>query len=137
YARLWSGPVWTPTLVGHSVRQRPHGTGSADEGRLAMFVQVIQGRVSDAAKMRSALDQWAQDLSPGAAGWLGSTAGVTHDGRFIALARFESEEAARRNSDRPEQDRWWSETSRLFAGEPSFGDSRNVVIDTTGNPDEA
>jgi hypothetical protein len=102
-----------------------------------MFVQVIQGRVSDAAKMRSALDQWAQDLAPGAAGWLGSTAGVTDDGRFIALARFESEEAARSNSARAEQDRWWSETAKLFAGEASFGDSRNVVVDATGNPDEA
>jgi hypothetical protein len=29
---------------------------------------------------------------------------VTQDGRFVALARFESEEAARRNSARPEQD---------------------------------
>jgi hypothetical protein len=102
-----------------------------------MFVQVIQGRVSDAAAMRSALDRWLQELSPAASGWLGSTAGVTDDGRFIALARFESEEAARRNSDRPEQDRWWSETSKLFAGEASFNDSRDVVVEAIGEPDEA
>lgn len=102
-----------------------------------MFVQVIQGRVSDPAKVRAALDQWAVELAPDASGWLGSTAGVTGDGRFIALARFESEEAARRNSDRPEQDRWWSQTSRLFSGEASFRDSTDVQVDVTGNPDEA
>jgi hypothetical protein len=69
-----------------------------------VFVQVIQGQVADAAKVRAAMDRWGQELAPGARGWLGSTAGVTEDGRFIALARFESEEAARRNSGRPEQD---------------------------------
>ena len=62
-----------------------------------MFVQVIQGQVSDPEQARAALDRWARELAPGAGGWLGSTAGVTEDGRFIALARFESEEAARRS----------------------------------------
>jgi hypothetical protein len=99
-----------------------------------MFVQVLQGQVADAAQARAALDRWVQELAPGAGGWLGTTAGVTDDGRFIAAARFESEEAARRNSDRPEQDRWWSETSRLFTGEPTFRDSSDVVVDTAGDP---
>ena len=99
-----------------------------------MFVQVIQGQVPDAGKVLAALDRWARELAPGASGWLGTTAGVTDDGRFIAAARFESEEAARRNSDRPEQDRWWSETSKLFSGEASFRDSRDVVVDTSGDP---
>jgi hypothetical protein len=99
-----------------------------------MFVQVIQGRVADPARVKAALDRWAEELAPGAEGWLGSTAGVTEDGRFIALARFESEAAARRNSDRPEQDRWWAETSRLFDGEPTFQDSSQVDADTNGDP---
>jgi hypothetical protein len=99
-----------------------------------MFVQVIQGRVADPARVKAALDRWAEELAPGAEGWLGTTAGVTEDGRFIAAARFESEDAARRNSDRPEQDRWWSETSRLFDGEPSFSDSSEVDVDTNGDP---
>ncbi len=81
--------------------------------------------------------RWAQDLAPGATGWLGSTAGVTEDGRFIALARFESEAAARRSSGRPEQDQWWVETAELFTGEASFKDSSDVTIDVTGDPDEA
>src|SRR6266545_2271406 len=70
-----------------------------------MFVQVIRGQVSDADQVHAALDQWMRDLAPGATGWLGSTAGVTEDGRFIALVRFESADAARRNSDRPDPDR--------------------------------
>jgi hypothetical protein len=102
-----------------------------------MFVQVIQGQVADAGKVRAALDQWAQELAPGSTGWLGTTAGVTEDGRFIALARFASEEAARRNSDRPEQDRWWAETAKLFVGEVTFKDSSDVAVDVTGDPDEA
>jgi hypothetical protein len=102
-----------------------------------VFVQVIQGRVSDKAKARAALDRWMSDLAPGATGWLGSTAGVTDDGTFIALVRFEDEAAARRNSDRPEQDRWWSETAQLFDGDPTFQDSSDVVVDVQGDPDQA
>jgi len=102
-----------------------------------VFVQVMQGQVADAGKLRAALDRWAQELAPGATGWLGSTAGMTEDGRFIALARFESEEAARRNSDRPEQDQWWAETSNLFSGEATFKDSSDVTVDVIGEPDDA
>jgi hypothetical protein len=102
-----------------------------------VFVQVIKGQVSDAGKVRAALDQWVRDLAAGATGWLGSTSGVTDDGTFVALVRFESEEAARRNSDRPEQDRWWAETAKLFSGEATFRDSNDVVVDVVGEPDRA
>jgi hypothetical protein len=102
-----------------------------------MFVQVIQGNVSDADRVRAAFDRWIQEVATGAVGWLGSTGGVTEDGRFVALARFESEEAARRNSERPEQDRWWAETSNLFTGEVTFRDSTDVTVDVTGDPDQA
>ena len=102
-----------------------------------MFVQVIQGRVSDRDEAHAALDQWSQELAPGATGWLGSTAGVTPDGQFIAMARFESEDAARRNSDRPEQDQWWTQTSKLFTEEAKFRESTEVDIDQPGDPDKA
>jgi hypothetical protein len=102
-----------------------------------MFVQVIQGHVTDPKQVRAALDRWAAELAPGAEGWLGSTAGVTEDGRFIALARFENEELAMRNSSRPEQDRWWSETAKLFSDEATFRDSTDVTVDLQGNPDNA
>ena len=102
-----------------------------------MFVQVITGKVSDAGEAHAALDQWAQELAPGATGWLGSTAGVTADGQLIAIARFDSEDAARRNSDRPEQDQWWAQTSKLFTEEPTFRDSTKVDVDMHGDPDKA
>lgn len=102
-----------------------------------MFVQVIKGKVTDPAQVKARLDRWVAELAPGATGWLGSTAGVTDDGQLLALARFESEEAARRNSDRPEQDAWWTETAALFDGEATFSESTDVTLDQPGDPDEA
>jgi hypothetical protein len=102
-----------------------------------MFVQVIQGEVSDEKQVHAAFDQWQRELAPGARGWLGSTCGVTEDGTMVAVVRFESEEDARRNSDRPEQDRWWRDTARLFTGGASFMDSTDVTVDVQGDPDRA
>lgn len=102
-----------------------------------MFVQVIQGRTSDTGALRAAMDRWDAELSPAATGYLGTTAGVTRDGRFVALARFESADAARHNSERPEQDAWWTRTARLLDGEATFHDSDDVGVDLVGDPDRA
>ena len=102
-----------------------------------MFVQVIKGSVSDAAGVRAAMDRWVQDLRPGATGWLGATAGVTKEGTFLGIVRFESADAAKRNSDRPEQDQWWTETSRLFSGEVTFRDTEDVTLWMEGGSDSA
>ena len=102
-----------------------------------MFVQVIQGQVSDSAAVRERLDVWMSELAPGAQGWLGSTSGVTESGQLIALARFESQEAAQRNSDRPEQSAWWEQTAALFTDEPVFSNSTSVEVDTPGDPSRA
>lgn len=102
-----------------------------------MFIQVIQGHVSDAAQARAHLERWVTEVSPGAAGWLGSTSGVTDGGYMVTLARFESEEAARRNSDRPEQAAWWKQMATVFTDAPVFHDSTSVVVDTPGDPAQA
>jgi len=102
-----------------------------------MFVQIIQGQVSDARRVRAQLDKWVTDVADGAVGWLGSTAGVTDDGRVVALVRFESAEAAEQNSGRPEQTAWWEEMSTLFTGEPEFHNSTSVEVDTPGDPSQA
>jgi len=102
-----------------------------------MFVQVIQGQVSDAGRVRAQLDRWEAEVAPGAIGWLGSTSGVTDDGRLVALARFDSEEAAQQNSDRPEQSAWWDEMATLFTDEPVFHNSTSVEVDTPGDPSQA
>lgn len=102
-----------------------------------MFVQVITGKTSKAAEVRAALDRWVDELSPGAQGWLGSTAGITGDGRLVALARFENEEAAQRNSERAEQGQWWAEMAKLLDGEATFRNSVGVMPDLRGDPDQA
>ncbi|HEY7100078.1 MAG TPA: hypothetical protein VH573_00365 [Mycobacteriales bacterium] len=102
-----------------------------------MFVQVIHGRTGKPEEVHAAMERWVTELAPGADGWVGSTGGVTDDGRLIALARFESADAARRNSQRAEQDRWWRETASLLDGDAGFADSEDVTLDLVGNPDEA
>jgi hypothetical protein len=102
-----------------------------------MFAQVIQGRTSDAQAFRAAIDRWNRELAPGSIGWLGSTEGVTDDGRVIAVVRFESADAAERNSHRPEQTAWWEETRRMFDGDVTFHDSEDVTVDMHGDPDRA
>jgi hypothetical protein len=102
-----------------------------------MFVQVIQGPVADADRLRAQFDRWVADLAPGAIGWLGSTAGITEDNQLVVLARFESAEAAQQNSDRPEQTAWWEETVTLLEKEPLFRNSSTVEVDTPGDPGQA
>ncbi len=102
-----------------------------------MFIQVIQGRVGDESGLRAAMDRWMRDCQPGATGWLGSTCGFTDDGMFITVARFDSEAAARRNSERPEQGAWWAETAKCFAGDVTFTDSADVTTWMAGGSDEA
>ena len=102
-----------------------------------MFVQIIEAQTSDPASVDAAFDRWRAELAPGAIGWLGSTEGVTDDGHMIAIARFESEEAARRNSDRPEQTKWWNQLSRSFSGSATFTESDDIVMDVVGDPDRA
>ena len=101
-----------------------------------MFIQVIMARVVDADGLSRQLDRWEQEVRPGAEGFLGATSGVTDDGRMVALARFESEDAARRNSDRAEQSSWWAETEKML-DQVEFRDSVNVVQMGGGGSNEA
>jgi hypothetical protein len=102
-----------------------------------MFVQVIEGRVKDAAGVRSQVDKWGRELAPGAQGWLGSTGGTADDGTFIGVIRFESEAAAQANSDRPEQDAWWEETKGFFDGDVTFLNCPTVDVFGAGGSDDA
>lgn len=102
-----------------------------------MFIQVIQGRTDDEQGLRAASDRWLEELAAGADGWLGATYGVTDDGNFIGVVRFESEEAARRNSRRSEQGAWWTETERLFSGDVTFRDYTDVTLMLRGGSDDA
>lgn len=102
-----------------------------------MFVQFIEGPVPDAGPLRRQFDRWEEQVAPGAKGFLGSTAGVTADGTGFVAARFESAEAARANSDRPEQSAWWAETEPCFAGPVTFTDCEDVTELRGGGSDDA
>jgi hypothetical protein len=102
-----------------------------------MFIQVITGAVGDADGLAAASDRWAADLRPGAPGFLGSTEGITRDGTYVCFARFVSVEAAQANSQRPEQDAWWSETMRCFSGPVAFRDCPEVDLYRDGGRDDA
>jgi hypothetical protein len=102
-----------------------------------MFIQVIQGKLRDEAGLTACMQRWETDLMPGAVGYLGTTAGLCDDGTYIALVRFESAEAARQNSARPEQASWWAEMSACFDGEVSFQDCDEVRQWLGGGSDDA
>ncbi|WP_174185965.1 hypothetical protein [Nocardia barduliensis] len=102
-----------------------------------MFIQVIQGKAADPARLRQCMDRWNEELQPGAVGYLGTTSGLCDDGTFLALARFESEAAARRNSERPEQRAWWEETEKCFEGPVTFMDCDDVTQWMGGGSDRA
>ncbi|MET0727789.1 MAG: hypothetical protein ABWZ76_05775 [Acidimicrobiales bacterium] len=102
-----------------------------------MFVQVIEGKATDSEKVHRQLEIWERDLMPGAIGYLGSTGGCTSTGDCILVARFESEDAARRNSERPEQTAWWQETEKCFDGPVRFHDTVNVQVMAHRDLDEA
>lgn len=102
-----------------------------------MFIQVIEGKTKDPDAVHRQLDAWERELLAGAIGYLGSTGGCTDAGDCILVARFESADAARRNSERPEQDRWWRETEQLFDGPVRFHDTEHVEMMTHGDLNQA
>jgi hypothetical protein len=101
-----------------------------------MFIQVITGTTSDREGLQRQAERWEQELRPGATGFLGSTGGVTDDGRFVMAARFESEDAARRNSAREEQGAWWAETEK-YLDNVKFLDGIDVLTMLGGGSNDA
>jgi hypothetical protein len=100
-----------------------------------MFIQVITGNVTDVDAMDRLAERWQQELRPGATGFLGSTEGVTDDNRFLVLARFDSADAAQRNSQRPEQDAWWQEMAKVTEDVAVHDCSRVATLFGGGNDD--
>jgi hypothetical protein len=102
-----------------------------------MFLQLIQAKVTDEAGVRAALERWERDLMGGADGFLGATLGFLDDGSLINLARFESVEAAQRNSARAEQGEWAAEFTKSLAGEPTYIDIPDAELWLDGGSDDA
>jgi hypothetical protein len=102
-----------------------------------MFVQIIQGTVTDADALQRSVERWRKEIKPGAHGYLGSTGGVTPDCRGITIVRFESEADAQANSDRAEQGAWWNEASKAFGDDVTFHNSTQVQSIFGGGTDSA
>ena len=102
-----------------------------------MFIQIIQGRCSRPEELHDLLDRWTQELAPGAEGWLGGTYGLTDDGTFVGVVRFDSRESAMANAGRPEQGDWWSEAEGCFDGPVEFHDCNDVSLLLDGGSDGA
>ena len=102
-----------------------------------MFVQVMEGHAQNVEGLRTEMERWMSELKPGADGFLGTTGGVAADRSFIGIVRFESEEAARANSDRPEQGEWWEAFSAHIDGEVTFTDCPEVDTFGAGGSDDA
>jgi hypothetical protein len=101
-----------------------------------MFAQVITGKATDVESMERAAERWDAELKPGATGYLGTTHGVTDDGRFVTVVRFDSADNARRNSDRPEQGAWFEEMSK-HTSDVTFHDCTRVQTILGGGSDDA
>jgi hypothetical protein len=102
-----------------------------------MFAQIIHGKVKDAALLARQSDRWVAEIRPGVQGYLGSTTGITPDGRGITIARFESAQAAAANSGNAQQTAWWNETAKAYDGEPTFIDCTDVDTMFGGGSNDA
>ena len=102
-----------------------------------MFIQIIQGKCTRQDECREMGERWLRELAPGADGWLGGTYGFTDDDQFLAIVRFESQEAAAANARRPEQGAWWSEMEDMFDGPVEFHDCADVTLMMGGGSDDA
>ena len=91
-----------------------------------MFIQVVQGKVKDADLWRRELRRWRTELKPKSKGYLGTTSGVTSDGRGITLFRFESEKDARANSALLVQGKWWKGACKAFDGKVGIHNCKDV-----------
>jgi hypothetical protein len=102
-----------------------------------IYVQIVQGHTDDALAVRRHYERWFDQIAPDAEGWLHTTAGVTADGEAIAVVRFVSGEAYRRERQRPEQRRWDEQLADSFTEAPTIRDCDRVAAFGDARPDDA
>ena len=101
-----------------------------------MFIQVIQSKTSRHDEVRALTEEWGELPNEGS-GFLGGTYGVTDDGDFFGVIRFESKEKAMANSARPETDAMAKRMAELMDGPPTFHDCDDVTVWLDGGSDDA
>lgn len=102
-----------------------------------MFVFTVEARTSAPDALRGHVLRWPSDVGTIADGWLGNTAGVSAEGKFLLLMRFRSEESALITSDRPEYGTWWQVCRQHLATSPVFTPSTNITGILGGGSDTA
>lgn len=99
-----------------------------------MFLQLILAQAGDIAGLRRQCDQWRREVAHSAEGALGSTAGITPDGRFVLTTRFQSPEAAASSSRRAERRAWWAATEECLAGPATVLETTDVTVVHENDP---
>jgi hypothetical protein len=102
-----------------------------------LFIQIIQGHCSRQEELHTLLDRWREERGPNVDGWLGGTYGVTDDGMFVGVVRFEDRDKAMANSDSPEQSEWAERLTALFDGPVEYHDCDDVTLLMDGGSDSA
>src|SRR5258706_3328072 len=102
-----------------------------------MFVQIIEGRTTDAVGFRRFLEERRPEAMKEAIGFLGATTAIAPDGTVVTIARFESPEKAAKNAARPEQTAFFEGLKKYLAGEPTFHESTEVETFLGGGSDQA
>jgi hypothetical protein len=102
-----------------------------------MWVWVLEGKAADPAEVGRMLSRWADEFGQTTPGYLGTTAGVTDDGRFLLFARWDSEEAGNELLVRAEMQAWWEEFQRHFDGSVEFAEAADVTMHLAGGSDAA
>jgi hypothetical protein len=102
-----------------------------------MFVQIFEGRVFNRGTAHRLIDDWVSALRLRAVGFLGATAGVSDDGRVIALLRFESAAAASGSGYLPERGPYWAELEKVLNGPVAVTDSDDAETFFSGGSNDA
>jgi hypothetical protein len=98
-----------------------------------MFVQFITATITDVDGLRAHLKRGGAELTPGVVGFLGSTAGISTNGDFVVLARYDSAAAAAASRARPESEAWWRDLQEFIDGEPVVKESERVSVLISGS----
>src|SRR5438445_259875 len=106
-------------------------------GVMPMFIQIIEGKTTDAAGFRRVLEERRPELMKEAIGFLGATTAIAPDGTVVTMARFESAEKAAQNAARPEQTAFFDELQKYLAGTPTFHETSEVETFLGGGSDDA
>ncbi len=102
-----------------------------------MWVWVLEGKASDPRDVGRMLSRWADEFGQATPGYLGTTAGVTDDSRFMLFTRWESEGAGNELLMRTEMQTWWEEFQQHFDGPVDFAETGDVTQLLAGGSDAA